>query len=227
MAKSFFITGTDTDVGKTFVAAALLHALGAKGLKTVGLKPVAAGCESTEQGLINSDALTLQRYASVRLSYSQVNPIALEPAIAPHIAAQLQGRPLSLSRLVGLCRGTLMTPHDVSLIEGAGGWMVPLNAREMLSDLARELRAPVIMVVGLHLGCINHALLTAEAIQRRGIPLAGWIGNQCQEETMNVLEENLNTLSATITAPCLGILPYAENPEDEAVQDALRIGSLL
>ena len=227
MAKSFFITGTDTDVGKTFVTSALLHAMGTKQLRTIGLKPVAAGCRMGEQGLVNDDALLLQHYSTVKLSYSQVNPIALEAAIAPHIAAQQQGRALSLSRLVGLCRGTLMTPHDFSLIEGAGGWMVPLNPREMLSDLARELRAPVILVVGLRLGCINHALLTAEAIQRRGIPLAGWIGNHCQSSPMSVLDENLNTLSGAITAPCLGIVPYAESPEDKSVQGALRIASLL
>ncbi|WP_020407594.1 dethiobiotin synthase [Hahella ganghwensis] len=227
MPRTLFITGTDTEVGKTFVTAALLHAFSRHGLRTIGLKPVAAGCEMSSDGLVNDDALTLQRYATVRLPYAQVNPVALEEPIAPHIAAQRQGKSLSLPRLSGLCRGTLMTPHDISLVEGAGGWLVPLNPREMLSDLAMELRAPVILVVGLKLGCLNHALLTAEAIQRRGVPLAGWIGNQCQSVPMSGLKENLDTLSGGIKAPCLGVLPFAKSPEDEAVQSALRIGTLI
>ncbi|OZG71511.1 dethiobiotin synthase [Hahella sp. CCB-MM4] len=227
MARTLFITGTDTEVGKTFVSAALLHAFSKAGLRTIGLKPVAAGCESSSQGLVNEDALTLQHFASVKLPYSQVNPVALEAPIAPHIAAQREGKNLSLSRLVGLCRGTLMAPHDMSIVEGAGGWLVPLNSRELLSDLALELRTPVILVVGLRLGCLNHALLTMEAIQRRGIPLAGWIGNQCQQESMAALEENLDTLKSAIRAPCLGILPYSKSPDDEAVQQALNISTLI
>ncbi len=227
MARTLFITGTDTEVGKTFVSAALLHAFFQAGLRTIGLKPVAAGCESTPEGLVNEDALMLQRYATIKLPYSQVNPIALEAPIAPHIAAQREGKVLSLSRLVGLCRGTLMTPHDMAVVEGAGGWLVPLNSRELLSDLARELRAPVVLVVGLRLGCLNHALLTVESIQRRGIPLAGWIGNQCQVEPMAAIEDNLDTLQGAIRAPCLGILPYADNPHDETVQQSLNIEALI
>ncbi|MBU6950034.1 dethiobiotin synthase [Hahella sp. HN01] len=226
MAKTFFVTGTDTEVGKTFVSAALLHAAGAQGKRTLGLKPVASGCEQTPDGLRNEDALALLRYATVKLPYAQVNPIALEPAIAPHIAAQQAGRTLSAPRLAGLCRGALMTPHDFSLVEGAGGWLTPLNPREYLSDLAAMLDIPVILVVGMRLGCINHALLTVEALRGRRLRLAGWVANQLSAEAMPQLADNLETLSARISAPCLGVVPRAEAPDSSNVQASLRLASL-
>ena len=139
MGNAFFVTGTDTDCGKTLVAASLLAAARRQGFSTAGIKPVAAGCEQTPQGLRNSDAELLRAHTSLELSYEQVNPIALEPAIAPHIAAEAAGRRLSADRLVGFRRGVLMQRPDVAVIEGAGGWRVPLNDRETLADIARQL----------------------------------------------------------------------------------------
>ena len=147
------------------------------------------------------------------MPYEQVNPVTLEPAIAPHIAAQLQKKMLSVSRLAGFCRGAFLRKADFKLIEGAGGWRVPLNNREMLSGLPKELQCEIILVVPLKLGCLNHALLTAEAIQRDGLKLAGWVGNHPTSVTMSNEEENIETLKAMLSAPCLGILPWMENPD--------------
>lgn len=206
MKNTFFITGTDTGVGKTLVTGALLHLAAKQGLKAFGLKPIAAGCEDTPEGLRNEDGLLLQANSSVKLAYEQINPIALRAAKAPHIAAAEEGRRLNLDRLVGLCRGTLMQPADLRLIEGAGGWRVPLNDFENLSGLPIALKIPVILVVGLRLGCLSHALLTAEAIQRDGLPIAGWVGSAIDPQ-MESLEENVATLRTRLPAPCLGVIP--------------------
>lgn len=206
MVAKYFISGTDTDVGKTFIASALLAGAKAQGYATLGMKPIAAGCEETPQGMQNEDALNLQKHASIELPYQQINPIALKPAIAPHIALQEAGKKVSVSQLAGFCRGVLMKKADLTLIEGAGGWRVPLNQRETLADLAKELQLPVILVVGLRLGCINHAILSAEAIQRDGLPLVAWVGNTLDAE-MSCLSENIDTLKALMPAPCLGIMP--------------------
>lgn len=212
--KAFFVTGTDTNVGKTFVAAGLLLAAKARGLSTSALKPVAAGCEMTEAGLRNADALLLQSVITQPLSYEQLNPIALAPAIAPHIAAHQAQRNLSVDRLAGFCRGALHTT-DLTLVEGAGGWRVPLNPMETLADLAKVLHLPVILVVGVRLGCINHALLTAEAIRHDGLQLAGWVAN-CIEADMPALQENIDSLKARIPAPCLATLPWFADPAPSA-----------
>lgn len=219
---TFFIAGTDTDVGKTQVAASLLAAAGQKGLSTVAMKPVAAGCEQTAEGLRNSDALILQQMMSVELPYEQVNPVALEPAIAPHIAAQQAGRRLVVSQLSGYCRGVMMQSADFMLIEGAGGWRVPLNQVETLAGLAIELQLPVILVVGMKLGCINHALLTAEAIARDGLRLAGWVANRIDVD-MLCYEENVQTLQALLPAPCLGEIPFMAEPEPQQMADYLNL----
>ena len=203
MTQSYFVTGTDTEVGKTAVACALLEAANQCGLKTAAIKPVAAGCD--DQGR-NDDALQLQQAMSVAMPYEQVNPVALQAAIAPHIAAAREGRTLQVSRLAGLCRGVMLGGADMVLIEGAGGWRVPLGPRETLADLAKELRVGVILVVGMRLGCINHALLTAEAIARDGLHLAGWVANQ-PGERMKSHEENLDTLLRLMPAPLLGEVP--------------------
>ncbi len=215
MAKPLFITGTDTDAGKTLIACALLTALASAGKTTCALKPVAAGCEPTEQGLTNNDALLLQACATTALPYSQVNPIALVEACAPHIAAALEGRRLQVARIEGICRGVMMQKSDVCIIEGAGGWRVPLNERERLSDLAKNLNSPVILVVGMRLGCLNHALLTAEAVLRDGLPLAGWVANVLDSD-MPHLEDNINTLKSLLPAPCLGAVPFMHEGNDHA-----------
>ena len=217
--KTFFIAGTDTDVGKTLVAAGLLVAAKNHGLTTAALKPVAAGCEKTDSGLRNADALLLQSVITQPFVYEQINPIALQSAIAPHIAAQQEKRVLSADRIVGFCRGSL-NQADFTLVEGAGGWRVPLNPRETLADVAKLLQLPVILVVGVRLGCINHALLTVEAIRNDGLPLAGWVAN-CIDVNMPVLEENIRSLAERIPAPCLGVVPWLETAAPEAVACAL------
>ncbi|MDZ7924719.1 MAG: dethiobiotin synthase [Marinagarivorans sp.] len=211
--KTYFITGTDTGVGKTYIACALLKAFAKAGKTTMALKPIAAGCEESEQGLCNDDALALQQAATVKLDYALINPFALKAATAPHIAAALEGRRLTLDRVAGMCRGTLMTKADICLIEGAGGWRVPLNDRESLSQLPAALQTPVILVVAVRLGCLNHALLTAEAIIRDGLPLAGWVAN-CMEPDMPNLQANIETLKTLIPAPCLGVVGFAEDQVD-------------
>jgi dethiobiotin synthetase len=211
MSKAWFVTGTDTGVGKTAVSCALLHAAAQQGLRTAAVKPVAAGCDA--QGH-NDDALQLLNCMTENLDYAQVNPVALEPPIAPHIAAQRAGKQLQASRLAGICRGVMLGKADFVLVEGAGGWRVPINPAETLADLAAQLQLGVILVVGMRLGCINHALLTAEAIRRDGLVLAGWVANQ-PGERMDCHEENLDTLRQLLPAPLLGELPLL-SPFDPA-----------
>lgn len=219
--KVFFVTGTDTGVGKTFVSVALLRAWAAQGKSTLGLKPVAAGCEQTPHGLRNDDALALQEAATVKIAYEQVNPVALVEAIAPHIAAAHEKRRVRVDQLAGLVRGAMMQARaDITLIEGAGGWRVPLNEQETLAGLAAALQVPVILVVGLRLGCINHALLTAEAIRRDGLPLAGWVGN-CIDPDMPVRDENIATLQSALSAPLIGVLPHGDVGDQVPVFPAL------
>jgi len=202
---TFFVTGTDTEVGKTWVSCRLLAQASRNGLSCYGLKPVAAGCEKTEQGLRNEDALALMQYSTVKIDYDIVNPVALEEAIAPHIAAQRQGKQLRIPRIEGYVNGALLAyKADLVLVEGAGGWRVPVNAGEMLSELAVRMKLPVILVVGMKLGCISHALLTVEAIIRDGCQLAGWVANDLGEP-MPMLEENIATLETLMPVPRLDI----------------------
>lgn len=223
--KTFFITGTDTDAGKTLVASGLLAAAQMQGISTAGLKPIAAGCERTESGLRNADALLLQSVTSIPLVYEQINPVALTSAIAPHIAAQQEKRNLSADRLAGFCRSS-MNQAQLTLIEGAGGWRVPLNARETMADLVRILQIPVVLVVGMRLGCINHALLTVEAIRNDGLPLAAWVAN-CIDADMPVLAENIDSLRQRIPAPCLGVIPCLADVSPSTVATHLDVQSLL
>ncbi len=200
-----FVTGTDTGVGKTRVATALLCAARTNGWRTAGLKPVASGCELTQDGLRNEDALALQAQTTLPLAYEQINPIALREAIAPHVAAEKEGRRITVDRLDGLCRAVLMQRADLTVIEGAGGWDVPLNEREQYSDFVRRMGIPVVLVVGLRLGCINHAALTARAIRADGLPLAGWVANRLDPD-MKEAGATLRTLQGLLRAPCLGEL---------------------
>lgn len=226
MAKrSFFITGTDTDAGKTIVTAGLLAAANKAGKRTIGLKPVAAGCEDTPEGLRNSDAVLLQETASVKLSYDQVNPIAFEPAIAPHIAAMREGRMMSGDRIAAYCRGAMMQPADLVLVEGAGGWRVPLSYRETMAQIPKSLQVPVILVVGMKLGCINHALMSAESISRDGIPLAGWIANRVDAD-MECYEENRDTIANMLRAPMLAEIPHVTEPTPDNIAEFIDIDRL-
>ena len=204
MSKTWFVTGTDTAVGKTAVSCALLAAAAEAGLSTAAVKPVAAGCDDKGR---NGDTLQLLACMTEPLDYAQVNPVALNAPVAPHIAARMEGKRLQASYLAGICRGVMLGNADFVLIEGAGGWRVPINPRETLADLAKQLRVGVILVVGMRLGCINHALLTAEAICRDGLQLAGWVANQ-PGERMACHDENLDTLRHLLSAPLLGEVPY-------------------
>ncbi len=223
--RTYFITGTDTGVGKTLVTSALLQAVNSAGLESAAIKPVAAGCIETKDGLRNEDALFLQESMSVELDYETVNPVALQPAIAPHIAAADESLSINVEELAEHCRQAGQIA-DVLLIEGAGGWRVPVNDTETLADLAIALNAPVIMVVALRLGCINHALLTAEAIRADGLQLAGWVGNTVSEEVMPNMGDNLLALRDRLNAPFLGYLPYFSELDPAQVAPYLEISYL-
>ena len=207
MTKAVFIAGTDTGIGKTHAACSLLHALRAAGYTACGMKPVASGCVETPQGLRNDDALAL-RAASVdpELPYALVNPVALRDPLSPHLAAAHDGVEITLAPLRAAFE-QLAARHAKVVVEGVGGWLVPLAPGLFASDIARQWRLPVILVVGLRLGCLNHALLSARAIVADGCQLLGWIGNRV-DPSMDAPEENLDTLRALLPAPCLGVLPH-------------------
>ncbi|MCJ0971909.1 dethiobiotin synthase [Pseudomonas sp. PS1] len=225
MARAFFITGTDTEVGKTTIAAGLLHAARLAGLSTAAVKPVASGCDVTAEGLRNSDALALLGECTLPLRYEEVNPLAFEPAIAPHLAAREVGSELTVTALASPVRRVLASGAAFTVVEGAGGWRVPLAGRETLADLAINLKLPVILVVGVRLGCINHALLSAEAIERDGLVLAGWVANIVDPATSR-LQENLATLAERLSAPCLGQVPRLQNASPAEVARYLDLAPL-
>ena len=225
MSTAFFVTGTDTEIGKTTIAAGLLHAARLAGLSTAAAKPVASGCVQTADGLRNDDALALLSECTLALRYEEVNPLAFEPAIAPHLAAQEAGVRLNVAALQGPVQAVLDKRADFTVVEGAGGWRVPLAEGQALSDLAIALQLPVILVVGVRLGCINHALLTAEAILRDGLPLAGWVANLVEPQTSR-LEDNLATLAERLPAPCLGYVPRLAEVTPSAVSACLNLALL-
>ena len=210
MSRSFFVTGTDTGVGKTLVTAALLRRLRESGLAVAGMKPVAAGVVAGPEGPANPDALLLQSESSVRHPYALVNPWLFEPAIAPHIAAADAGVVIDTDRIVRAHK-LLRASADVVLAEGAGGFLVPLDAHRSFAELPGLLDMEVLLVVGLRLGCLNHALLTSDAIAARGYRLAGWIGN-CIDPAFARRDANIATLTEMIAAPCLGIVPWLPAP---------------
>lgn len=200
---SWFITGTDTEIGKTRVACDLIRHLVDQGHRVAGLKPLASGCERTDEGLRNDDALALMAAANVSLPYEAVNPYAFEPAIAPHLAAAAAGVTIDLDQAT---RGLDGLEADWLVVEGVGGWSVPLDDQRLLRDLAQAFTRQVVLVVGLRLGCINHALLTAEQIQRDGFELVGWVANHVDAD-MAEREGNQATLDRLLPAPRIGTLP--------------------
>lgn len=206
MSKAFFVTGTDTGVGKTLVSSALLHAYGRKGNKTAGMKPVAAGCSEENGRLVSEDVAQLLDAGNTQAAFELHNPYAFAPPIAPHIAAATANTIIS-PRLIQQAYRKLAELADVVIVEGVGGFRVPLVEQFDTADLAQMLNLPVILVVGMRLGCINHTLLTVEAIQARGLELAGWVANRIDPD-MAAFEENLQALDQRIAAPCLGVLPY-------------------
>ena len=216
-----FITGTDTGIGKTHVACAIVTALNLRGLRTTVMKPVASGCRLGENGLQNEDALALMSAASIHQSYDDVNPYAFEPAIAPHIAAERAGRNVELEEIRRRYTKNLLH-SDVCIVEGVGGWMVPLNEDETVADLAAVLQVPIVLVVGIRLGCINHALLTIEQIERDDLPLLGWVANIIDPD-MEMQEENIEALKQRIPYPLLGTLPYSPEASFMSLSQKLNI----
>jgi dethiobiotin synthetase len=213
-----FVTGTDTGVGKTRIAAALCMAYAARRKRVAAMKPVASGCTQTSAGLRNEDAEALLAAMTVRAAYDEVNPYAFEPAIAPHIAATEAGCSIDFQLLDG-CYERLCRHSDVIIVEGAGGWLAPLDATHTFADLAVRWKLDVILVVGLRLGCLNHALLTAEAIETRGLQLAGWVGNSV-DPYFQRREANTDTLRTRLAANCLGILPYSPDSSAREISNA-------
>ncbi|OJW79048.1 dethiobiotin synthase [Thiobacillus sp. 65-1402] len=206
-ARGLFVAGTDTGVGKTRVAVALIHALRAAGLRVAAMKPVSAG---SAPGGVNEDVAALLQAANVPADMRDVNPYAFEPAIAPHLAAQQAGARIELG-VIAEAYARLAARADVVVVEGAGGWRVPLNEREDMADLAQRLALPVVLVVGLRLGCLNHALLTAESIAGRQVPWAGWVGNHI-DPAMAQAAANLDALRARLPQPCLGVQAFMADP---------------
>lgn len=206
--KTIFVTGTDTNIGKTFICNLLLKEFNAIGLKTFAIKPLVSGCHyNNDQQLQNDDVIHLQASASIDKPYQIINPIPLEEPIAPHLAARKMGIKLSKSMVKKSILSSLQQEADINIIEGVGGWLMPLNEDELFSDVIDELKIPVILVVGIKLGCLNHALLTYKNIMDMGAPFLGWIANCLDPHTLSV-NENIKTLKEWIHPPCLGIVPY-------------------
>lgn len=208
---SYFITGTDTGVGKTLISCALLHGFSAQGKRVAGMKPVAAGCAD---GDIHEDVRQLCAASNVPASPGQLNPYCFAPAVAPHLAAQFSGVTIDFAHIVESFAG-LAGRADVVIVEGAGGFVVPLNAGQDSADLAVQLGLPIILVVGMRLGCLNHALLTVQAIAVRGLTLAGWVAN-VPDAVMDALQENIGALRERIEAPLLGVVPHMAAPDAKA-----------
>jgi len=216
--QAYFLTGTDTEVGKTFTACALLYAARRQGFSTLGMKPVAAGVD--ERGL-NEDVEQLIAASSVKAPRDLVNPCCFAAPIAPHIAATEEERMIDIDRLLAAF-DQLAPQADFIIVEGVGGFRVPLDETVDTADLAQAFDLPVILVVGLRLGCLNHALLTAEAIRARGLGLAGWIANRI-DPTMERWQENIAALESRLAAPLLGVLPWSETPDPRLAGEALKL----
>lgn len=208
---NYFVTGTDTGVGKTLVSCALLHAFAAYGRSVVGMKPVAAGCDDG----MHEDVRRLRAASNVLAGLGQINPYNFTQAVAPHLAARFAGVRISLARILETY-SELNAQADVVVVEGAGGFRVPLNDEEDSADLVQRMNIPVVLVVGMRLGCLNHALLTAEAIASRGLTLAGWVANVVDAD-MAMLDGNIAALKLRIEAPLLGVVPHSAQPDARAV----------
>jgi len=225
MTRSWFITGTDTGVGKTFASVALLHALRSRGLAAVGMKPVASGCESTDAGWRNDDALALQVASRPRPDYGDVNPYALPAATAPQLAARDVGTVIDLATLLQ-AYARLAEAADAMVVEGAGGWAAPMGDGLEQCRMAHAIGGEVVLVVGLRLGCLSHARLTARAIAADGCRLAGWIGNRVDPDFERV-DDYLALLREALPAPCLGVLAHAREGEAGSAGRALQLDPLL
>ena len=217
--RSLFITGTDTGVGKTVAAAALVHRLQRDGLRVAGMKPVASGCERTPRGLRNEDAVALQAASALHPDYDDVNPYALEIATAPQLAARAAGVRIDPD-VLRAAHARLAAQADVVVVEGAGGWLAPMDDGLDQGDFARAIEAPVVLVVGLRLGCLSHARLSARAIVADGFPLLGWIGNTIDPDFVE-RDAYLDLLRGALPAPCLGVLPFAPDVHPKTLAGSL------
>jgi dethiobiotin synthetase len=221
-----FVTGTDTGVGKTLACCALLHALAARGVRAAPMKPIAAGAVEVDGQWVNEDTLRLLEAAGLdRASAATTTPILLREAVAPHIAAAREGRTLALAPVMAAL-GRLEEGGPFLVVEGVGGFRVPLGERIDSVDLARAVALPVVLVVGLRLGCLNHALLTAQAIESAGLPFAGWIANGI-DARMAAVEENVAALRSRLRAPLLGRLPHSPQRDARVLAGGLDVGALL
>ena len=208
--KAFFISGTDTEVGKTVVSSCLLRVANSHKLTTIACKPVASGCNLLGDKLCNQDALALQQAASIEIAYDKVNPYAFEPSIAPHIAANLAKINIDLTNLINHCQQILSYQADITIIEGIGGWQVPINQKHTMADLIAAIKLPVILVVSIKLGCINHTLLTLRDIKSYGLKVIGWIANQSQLDKDNSSQHIITNLQRLINIPLLANIPYLD-----------------
>lgn len=222
--RALFVTGTDTGVGKTVIAAALLRGLRERGQRVAGMKPVASGCRRSPDGIVSDDARALIAEASESAPYRIVNPYAFIPPIAPHVAAVEAGTRIDLRELERAYR-ILSGLADVVVIEGAGGWLTPLDAKHSLADFARKVKADVVLVVGLRLGCLNHALLSAQAIEHSGLKLAGWVANAIDPGFERV-SDNVRALQERLKAPLLGQVAHLSTPGAAAAVEYLRLEPL-
>lgn len=219
MEKGYFITGTDTNVGKTWATITLMRYFKRRGKSVAGMKPVASGCLMQDGQLKNEDALLIQENASLSIDYGLINPYAYELPVSPHIAGV--NKPVELEQLIARFE-LLKTLVDVVVVEGVGGWYTPLNEREANSDLAIALALPVIMVVAVRLGCINHARLTYQAIKQAGVDCEGWIA-VCTDPDLLSRDENIQAIKNTVDAPLLGLLPYREVADFDFFSGQLKI----
>jgi len=224
MTRGFFVTGTDTGVGKTCVSLGLMRALQAEGHAVTGMKPVASECLVAANGLENDDALRLQRASSFPVKYAQVNPYAFEPAIAPHLAARIIGTNIQVP-LIRTCFRELSEGADFVVVEGIGGWLVPINAEQTMQDVVLDLGLPVVLVVAIRLGCLNHALLTADAIRKSGLRLAGWVANRLDPQCEHP-DELVATLGERLPAALLADFCFAQD-SGAIERQASRIGLAL
>lgn len=222
---SVYVTGTDTGIGKTLASTALLHALRNHGLRAVGMKPIASGCELVEGQWRNADALALLAASDPRPDYADLNPYALPLPLAPELAAHDAGVVVSLDKLL-FAHAQVASQADALVVEGVGGWAAPLSASLMQADFVHLLRMPVLLVVGLRLGCLNHALLSARAIAADGAHLAGWIASHVDPD-MERVEDNLRMLRERLPAPCWGVLPHTVNPDPASMASRLRLPMLV
>jgi dethiobiotin synthetase len=214
-AAGVFVTGTDTGVGKTVVACALVRGLRAQGISVAVMKPIASGSLRTPQGLRNEDALALREACATQAPYEETNPYCFEPAISPHIAAKEDSIEVDIRKIASMYR-SIATRADFTVVEGAGGWLAPLGERESMADLASALGIPALLVVGLKLGCLNHAQLTRRAIATRGVPFAGWVASAIDPH-MSRPEENLATLERLLGEAPLAKLAHLEAGSAEPV----------